>query len=56
VKDLPEIWKREDEGISGITPKSDSEGVFQDVHWSGGMIGYFPTYSLGTFLGRSMGK
>jgi carboxypeptidase Taq len=35
----------------GITPKTDSEGVLQDIHWSMGSVGYFPTYSLGTFLG-----
>ena len=30
--------------------KKDSQGILQDVHWSGGTVGYFPTYSLGTFL------
>jgi carboxypeptidase Taq len=34
----------------GVRPKSLSEGVLQDVHWSGGMIGYFPTYSLGNVI------
>jgi carboxypeptidase Taq len=32
----------------GITPETNKEGVLQDVHWSGGMIGYFPTYALGS--------
>ena len=31
----------------GIRPSSDSEGVLQDVHWSGGAFGYFPSYTLG---------
>src|SRR5262249_26438112 len=34
----------------GITPPSDSEGCLQDVHWSMGSIGYFPTYSMGNLL------
>ena len=34
----------------GITPKNDAEGVLQDTHWAQGLIGYFPTYSLGNFL------
>jgi len=51
VKDLPEIWNAKMKEYLGITPKNDSEGVLQDIHWSGGTVGYFPTYSLGTFLG-----
>ena len=47
VKDLPEIWNSRMEDYLGITPPDDSQGVLQDVHWSGGMIGYFPTYALG---------
>ena len=34
----------------GITPRNDSEGVLQDVHWSAGLIGYFPTYALGNLV------
>jgi carboxypeptidase Taq len=47
VADLPEIWNAKMEDYLGITPPNDSVGVLQDVHWSGGMIGYFPTYALG---------
>ncbi len=47
VEDLPEIWNTKMEDYLGITPPNDSVGVLQDVHWSGGMIGYFPTYALG---------
>ena len=47
VKDLPEIWNAKMEEYLGVTPSNDAEGVLQDVHWSGGMIGYFPTYALG---------
>jgi carboxypeptidase Taq len=48
VDDLPKIWNDKIEEYLGIRPTNDSEGVLQDVHWSGGMIGYFPTYALGT--------
>ena len=47
VKDLPEIWNAKMEDYLGITPPDDAQGVLQDIHWSGGMVGYFPTYALG---------
>ncbi len=47
VKDLPKLWSERYKEYLGITPKSDKEGVLQDVHWSTGYIGYFPTYTLG---------
>jgi carboxypeptidase Taq len=47
VDDLPEAWKEESEKLFGITPGRDAEGVLQDIHWSGGAFGYFPTYTLG---------
>jgi len=50
VHDLPEFWSSKIKEYLGVTPKNDTEGVLQDIHWSGGSIGYFPTYSLGTFL------
>ena len=49
VKDLPAIWNETMENLLNIKPKSDTEGVLQDIHWSLGAIGYFPTYSIGTF-------
>ena len=51
VKDIPEVWNTKMKEYLGITPKTYSEGVLQDIHWSMGSVGYFPTYSLGTFLG-----
>lgn len=48
VDDLPTIWNDLIEEYIGVRPKNDSEGVLQDVHWSGGMFGYFPTYALGS--------
>jgi len=47
VKDLPEIWNAKYEEYLGVRPDSDSNGVLQDVHWSGGSFGYFPSYALG---------
>ncbi|MCM3566924.1 carboxypeptidase M32 [Neobacillus mesonae] len=47
AKDLPEIWNQKMQDYLGITPPTDTEGVLQDVHWSFGGIGYFPSYSLG---------
>lgn len=48
VKDLPEVWNKKMVEYLGIEPKDDAEGVLQDVHWSAGLMGYFPTYALGT--------
>ena len=51
VKDLPEIWNVKMHESLGITPPSDRDGVMQDIHWSAGLIGYFPTYTLGNLYG-----
>jgi carboxypeptidase Taq len=45
--DLPAAWHAKYREYLGIESPTDSEGVLQDVHWSGGAFGYFPTYSLG---------
>jgi len=47
VEDLPRTWNSKMKELLGLDMPDDSLGVLQDVHWSGGMIGYFPTYSLG---------
>lgn len=47
VSDLPQIWNDKYEEYLGIRPDSDANGVLQDVHWSGGSFGYFPSYALG---------
>ncbi len=47
VDDLPKIWKDKMKKYLGVVPKTDAEGVLQDVHWSHGPMGYFPTYTLG---------
>ncbi len=50
VKDLPAAWNDKYEAYLGIRPTDDSVGVLQDVHWSAGLIGYFPTYTMGNLL------
>lgn len=47
VAELPEIWNEKMNEYLGLTPAHDGEGVLQDVHWSGGSFGYFPSYALG---------
>jgi carboxypeptidase Taq len=47
IGDVPGVWKEKFQKYFGITPKNDTEGCLQDVHWSAGLIGYFPTYTLG---------
>jgi carboxypeptidase Taq len=47
VDDLPAAWNDKYRAYLGITPPNDADGVLQDVHWSSGAFGYFPTYSLG---------
>jgi carboxypeptidase Taq len=50
VADLPRQWNERFEAYFGMTPPTDTLGVLQDVHWSSGLIGYFPTYALGSIL------
>jgi carboxypeptidase Taq len=47
VDELPQIWNDKYEEYLGIRPENDLEGILQDVHWSGGSFGYFPSYALG---------
>jgi carboxypeptidase Taq len=47
VKELPELWNEAMKKYLGVVPPDDANGVLQDVHWSGGMLGYFPSYMLG---------
>lgn len=50
VADLPEAWNAKFTDYFGITPPDVAMGVLQDVHWSAGLMGYFPTYALGNLL------
>ncbi len=47
VADLPALWNQKYQDYLGVTPPTDTLGVLQDIHWSGGSFGYFPTYTLG---------
>mmetsp|Transcript_28741 Transcript_28741/g.39724 ORF Transcript_28741/g.39724 Transcript_28741/m.39724 type:complete len:556 (-) Transcript_28741:269-1936(-) len=47
VADLPEVWRAKMKSYLGCSPATDAQGVLQDIHWSAGAFGYFPTYSLG---------
>ena len=49
VADLPEVWNAKYKEYLGVEVPDDKMGVLQDIHWSHGSIGYFPTYSLGSF-------
>jgi carboxypeptidase Taq len=51
VADLPGAWSERTERLLGLRPPSDREGALQDVHWSAGLFGYFPTYALGNLYG-----
>jgi carboxypeptidase Taq len=50
VSEAPVVWKDMMEKYLGVRPQNDAEGILQDVHWSGGMFGYFATYSLGNVI------
>ena len=47
VKDVPAAWNAKFNELLGITPRNNAEGCLQDIHWSIGIFGYFPTYALG---------
>ena len=53
-KDLPEIWNTKMKEYLGVTPPNDAKGVLQDIHWSGGAIGYFSTYALGNLVSAQL--
>jgi carboxypeptidase Taq len=50
VENVPDVWNEKYEEYLGVRPDTDSEGCLQDIHWSHGSFGYFPTYSLGSVL------
>ena len=50
VADVPAAWNARVEEYLGIVPADDAEGALQDIHWSGGSFGYFPTYAVGNVL------
>lgn len=48
VDNLPEVWNSKMKEYLGVIPETDSDGVMQDVHWAAGLVGYFPSYALGS--------
>ena len=56
VRDLPAAWNERSASLIGARPTSDREGVLQDVHWSLGMFGYFPTYTLGSLYAAQLAE
>jgi carboxypeptidase Taq len=54
VRDLPAAWNALSRELLGLEPTSDRTGVLQDVHWSGGAFGYFPSYCLGNMMAAQL--
>ena len=54
LKKLPEIWADKYEEYLGIRPEQVSKGILQDIHWSQGLFGYFPSYALGNAFGAQL--
>ncbi|GGO00748.1 MULTISPECIES: carboxypeptidase M32 [Haloarcula] len=54
VEDVPEVWNDKMEEYLGVRPDTDAEGCLQDIHWTNGALGYFPTYTLGSVLAAQL--
>jgi len=54
VSEVPQVWNDKYEEYLGVRPETDAEGCLQDIHWSHGDFGYFPTYSLGSVLAAQL--
>ncbi len=54
VADLPGAWAEGMQNLLGITPPDDAQGVLQDIHWYAGIMGYFPSYSLGAMAAAQL--
>jgi carboxypeptidase Taq len=54
VAGLPKAWNALSHELLGLTPSNDSEGVLQDVHWSDGGFGYFPSYCIGNMMAAQL--
>ncbi|MCX7571189.1 carboxypeptidase M32 [Tumebacillus sp. DT12] len=54
VKDLPAVWEAKFEEYLGIKPDNHANGVLQDIHWTSGAFGYFPTYTLGNIYAAQL--
>ena len=56
MRDLPAAWHAKMRHYLGVVPETDRNGVLQDVHWAGGSIGYFPTYTLGNMYAAQLAR
>ena len=56
VSEAPKLWNEKMKEMLDITPPTDKEGVLQDMHWSGGSFGYFPTYAIVTIYASQLFK
>jgi carboxypeptidase Taq len=54
VDDVPAAWNEAVEHLFGLEVPTDAEGVLQDTHWGAGLIGYFPTYSIGNLMAAQL--
>lgn len=54
IEELPSIWNQKYEEYLGRRPENDAEGILQDIHWSQGSFGYFPSYALGSAFGAQI--
>jgi carboxypeptidase Taq len=54
VSDLPGAWNQKFTEMLGVTPTADANGCLQDIHWSAGLVGYFPTYTLGNIFAAQL--
>jgi len=54
IADLPAAWNQGMQELLGLTPPSDREGCLQDIHWFGGSVGYFPTYTMGALAAAQL--
>lgn len=55
AKDLPEAWNETYRRVVGVVAKDPRDGLLQDVHWSSGLFGYFPSYTIGNLYAASLG-
>jgi len=56
VDELPQEWNRRYRDLLGVVPANDAEGCLQDVHWSEGLFGYFPSYLLGHLVSAQLSE
>ena len=54
IDEVKNEWNKKYKEYLGVEPKNDSEGILQDIHWSDGSFGYFPSYALGNLYGAQM--